>query len=478
MLPYTPTDDLEPGWRGSWLKTYYDALLDYSDAECDEPLEFGDPDSEHIVLWQTTGKQWGEILACILQGAVEIYPNDVSRILYNYMRMADCPMSFCDQVLACILSRVDIQNAIRDVDDGSQGGGQYHSDDVMLQIPVGTCDKNIIYGYARALWNYIDAKTVDVLERLDELTNVAAQADALLSLIPGFSALPVSGVLDWIGNLGEFGLDAYNSQKTVELEDQIVCALMCIAYENDCTLSFGATYDYFLDELGGTSAPTIAATFAEWVTFMLTGTYPGDRVVFLMTAFQLGAVAMGVEWGILYDVSQYSIQAKTGEPSPDWELLCDPCREPCGIVTFSSLADMDYYLTMGHMDMEHGDPAPCAEGDEWSGGGYPYGKRTEIDLNFDEDKTIESVAWDLWMTSPGFPEGEIHEKLDLYDSNWGWLGFIARTWQPVKGVWQSSQLTPVQTAGVRHLIVIHEFTVAETEHTLRTDNYAVTCAQE
>lgn len=188
------------------------------------------------------------------------------------------------------------------------------------------CDKDAMYGYSVALWKYINANTIDALQIIDEATNASEQLSKILtSVIPGLELLPLDEVLGWVSAFGEYNLEAYEASITVGLEQQIICDIFCLASNNGCTIDFGTVYQYFIDKMGGINIPTATATLAEWVTFMVIGSYATDRIVYLWSAFQLALAFMGQEFLGLNTVGRYAKIAQAGDPDNDWETLCDEC---------------------------------------------------------------------------------------------------------------------------------------------------------
>jgi hypothetical protein len=195
------------------------------------------------------------------------------------------------------------------------------------------------------LWQYIDAKTTDFLQIMDEWTNFIGLLEQLIQLIPGYELLPFDDVQDWVEAFGQYNREAYDSEKTVELEQEIICELYCIAIDNGCTIDFGDVYDYFVGRIGGLNTPTFLATFAEWSYFMASGDYPNDRIVFLWSAFQLILAFVGQEFLGQHGIERYALYAQAGDPDNEWSILCDACNT---ILTFDyRLSDQGAHAITG-----------------------------------------------------------------------------------------------------------------------------------
>lgn len=232
-------------------------------------------------------------------------------------------MDICNDVLDCINSNIDIQNAIQSLITGSPDIGSspniYNSDAINES---GACDYDAVWGYCKALWLYIDQQNIDFLQQMSEATNLSESIDTLLSTIPGYRLLPIQSVLDFITNIADYNLEAYNASITTQVTEDIECALFCYAINNDCTISFADVYNIMLDFYGGANFPNLGATFSELVIFMVTGVYPSDKIVYLWTMVQLGIVFIGQSFLGVNTLSEYALHAQTGDPDNDWALLC------------------------------------------------------------------------------------------------------------------------------------------------------------
>jgi len=285
------------------------------------------------VLCLTTD-ELSDLISVLSVGAPIALPDSYNTIIQKYMQMREFPneiplgscMDLCQLIIDCIEETPALQQTINNSVAGftNQNGSPAEYNQEVFPPPV-NCDKDATWGYVDALWNFIHTNNVDFLQQLNEATNQAGQINTLLSFIPAFEQIPVSDILEWIENLGEYNLDAYNASVTVAIQDQIRCDLFCIAVNNNCSITFGDVYEYFEAQFGGLNAPTLGATFLELVIFMITGNYPNDRIIYLWSLVQLGFAFIGAEFLGINSISQYAIQAQNGDPDNNWSLLCAPC---------------------------------------------------------------------------------------------------------------------------------------------------------
>jgi len=284
-----------------------------------------DPDERVDIILNLSLNEYIALANTIDVGRDIAYGENSIYIWWVWVRSLQA-MTICDAVTACILTNIDTQNAIQAIGGGDPfiNGNPIKWETLAIE-PVAGCDDDRTWGYAKALWDFINQQNVDFLEILDEATNTGEQIARMMSSIPLFALLPFDEIVDWLASLGEYNLDAYNASITVEINEQIWCDLFCLAKDNNCSLTFEQVWDYFLEEFGGVNFPTLGATFAELVIYMVTGSYLSDRIVYLWTLVQLGVMFIGGEFLGTNTMNEIAIHAQNGDPDNDWETLCDEC---------------------------------------------------------------------------------------------------------------------------------------------------------
>lgn len=324
----------------------------------------------------------------------------------------NCMAITCAEIVACIENDPAVRQAVQDAMAGLTNTPGLPSNYQQSAFdPVVGCDKDVTYGYCKALWQYIDAVNIDILEVLNEATNQAEAINTLLKIIPAFEQIPVSDVLAWITNLGEYNLDAYNASKTVGLEQQIICDLFCIAVNKGCTITFEDVWDYMLIQFGGFNFPTLGATFLELVVFMVTGVYPSDRIVYLWSLVQLGFAFIGTEYLGTSGVQQYALQAQAGNPDNEWSVLCATCT-PTITITFDEITDPAWDVTDGNSNSvtvitpnvlqsnANGNPIPSFELAFVTTGSFE-GRNGFVDVVLTDVQDVTSVDFDYHFIKPG-----------------------------------------------------------------------------
>lgn len=384
----------------------------------------------------------------------------------------------CDDVELCIRNHPGTIDAILDAVGGKgTTGRQGEIDTIAITGGEVGCDYDIVYGRVSELWNYINARSQDFLEQLVEATIAAERASLLIRAIPGFGSLPIDEAVEWLAMLPRYGYIAYMSQLTTELEVDIKCGLFCLAVDNDCSLTFGMVYDFFVERLGGVSVPTAIAAFLEWIEFMVLGEYPNDRIIYMLSAWQLALAFMGAEFLGIDSISPYAIRVALADPDDDWTLLCVECYVNCGTLSFDDTeTDLVYTVEYGNIAIG-GNPDLCLHAIEQVYPPYDHGRHLRIKIELAEVRTVDKVSWDLYHANTGFPAGEIRRDVFLQDED----SITLETWHvlgnTVKNEWFADSLSDDAVDGVKFIVLeCIFFCDCPGTREIRVDNIAVRCA--
>lgn len=297
----------------------------------DEPIPFldlsewvtNDSDERVKLVLELSLNEYVALATCVDVGR-DIAFGENSQYLWWLWCKALVNMDFCSEIINCIENNADVRSAIN---TAVGGYADVNGDPAVINADIAGlstgCDNDVIYGYCLALWDYIHGQNIDFLQQLAEASNLTESIDRLLRLIPGFEQVPISEVLQWISSLGDYNLEAYEASYTAQIRQDIICALFCVAIENNCTITLGDVYDYMLQQMGGLNFPNAGATFLEYVTFMVTGNYPSDKVIYIWTCVQLGLIFSGSEFLGISTLTPYALNAQAGNPDSDWQLFCN-----------------------------------------------------------------------------------------------------------------------------------------------------------
>ena len=328
----------------------------------------------------------------------------------------------CADVQDCIENTPAIQDIINNISNSGNPNepqrSSIYSQDVFDESE--TCDYDQVYGYCLAFWNFINETNIDFLQIMAESSNKTEQISELISAIPIFGSLPIDEVLGWVDNFTTYNLEAYESSITVGLEDEIVCDLMCIAIANDCHITFDQIYEYMLERAGGFTALNLGATFAEMVIFMLSGTYPSDKIVFIWTLLQLGCAFIATKFVGALGIRPYIIQARAGIADDAWIELCGCVSS----YTSDWLSGNGNPVTDGWV-INYGDYVAAPEQIESEI--VSTAKYFEIEFTFTDTTTITNIEWTGLLKSPTAPPAQ--SIIRIYDASNAIIQEVSNTWQ-------------------------------------------------
>lgn len=207
---------------------------------------------------------------------------------------------------------------------------EYIGGDTPDPIPPDTCNKDAVWAAVASLVNYINDLNLDMLQNLAQATNLTAQAERLISAIPGVGILPADEIIGYVDVISNNLYSEYLATVTVQLLQEVMCDLFCIALDNDpCGLTFGDLIDYYAGKTPAAQGRAVD-TFLDLVGFAVTGTFQGDDYYYYLCYLQLFTTWLGEEFFGHTGVKNYSIAAAAGFNSPDadWELYCETCPQP------------------------------------------------------------------------------------------------------------------------------------------------------
>lgn len=240
-------------------------------------------------------------------------------------------MEFCEQVIDCILSDEDTQNAIVDMLKENDVFNQY-IDNRVLKLPptsitaplvAGSCDDSVLAGQIIAIVERLNTNNVDFLEIVEVGTNDEEKIAAVLEAIPGLDEAPAGDILDMIQNVLEDFSENYAAAVNEEWKSDVEGELWCLAKSKEgCVLTYQDLNDYFQNRAG--SGLTIASLINDVIAFIVGGDFPTDELVASgLYAFQLGIILTGQKFAGMKLPTLGAI-VRDADPSSAWEDW-DPC---------------------------------------------------------------------------------------------------------------------------------------------------------
>lgn len=315
------------------------------------PLLDGDGDSldNDIVLYDepqalvliVTAQEYTNLLSVALNGAYTTFPDDYIAVIYPLIKAGK--LSFCSQMLECLLNDPDVIAAVGNIAVSAVGsaGTPVTSNQENLSTPivpdqVGECDLDVLWGYVTKMVDYIHQVNLDFLENLALLSELSDKVEAWIDAIPVFGAF-VNVVVNTVTEVGDDLLASYEASWNDPLRDEIACELFCIAQAEGCTLSLLNIVEFILERynLSEIGVGELPQTFELVQVLSYLGlvvaqgggaVYSGDDMVYIMWLLQLAAVAVAEEFFSIETAAEYYIEALDSVPSGGWAAECDPCE--------------------------------------------------------------------------------------------------------------------------------------------------------
>lgn len=299
------------------------------------------------------------------------------RMYYDYQEQTGC--MDCEQIIDCILNDDDtqdaiaaainantsIQEAINDVYNSLQQGGFMPASVTGAAITGSNpeCDLNTLWGWIDGGIEGMNANNIDAQQIAESQSNVFERIASISSAIPGIGVLPVDEILSYIQGLWSDDLfEAYEANDTTEYRRTLKCDIFCLARANDCKVTLDLLEEYFKGRLSYTGGEVLQ----ELIEFLAGGTWTGTLVNDTFYLAQLLWLKYGNQYFKVLGLMGISTMFRLGEPSDDWELLCEECpTEWCYEWDFAAGETTDWTIQAGQFITDVG-----YQND--TGSGFPY----------------------------------------------------------------------------------------------------------
>lgn len=258
-------------------------------------------------------------------------------------------MDFCEQMIACLTTDGDVQDALAELIRTNPAIGAALNDYVITH-PNGTtyprdqelpsdvsgssflsgnpdCDPDILYAQCIGTIETAIQLTTDFLNQWQVYDASGKVAAAIIQAIPGVGivadASGVEGVIEYANAIADSIQTNFNGDNTLDYREQLACAFFCAA-KDDCNLSIDDCLTILQDRLSGElTFGNVAELFLSLLDANITGINVAD--LYLCAFFglvKLGNWLLPVSWGI--DI--FAITVSTFDtPNNDWEELCTDC---------------------------------------------------------------------------------------------------------------------------------------------------------
>lgn len=243
----------------------------------------------------------------------------------------------CEDLIACLTPLFEAQTAniltlINNQNNfGTSTPGLPLTTEELEENQAGTtnpgCDLDILWAQCLAIVQYTNESIIDTLEKVEAATNTNELA-ALVDGIPiiGWIAELFGSELttDTLNYFQEAILESYAAQYTEAVENELACALFCVAMF-DCSLSVELVYDMLYGRVSAI-VPSNPAAMIDLLEMLAGIDFDGTNVVDLMFWFCWGGVKLAsftAFQAFIVDNFQLILALAVNDASADWLLLCD-----------------------------------------------------------------------------------------------------------------------------------------------------------
>jgi hypothetical protein len=285
-------------------------------------------------------------LASAIDAGRDLAYSEKSIELWQIWVKAVNTLSLCQQIADCINdplspARIALIEAV-----GTSGGGYPVGDEVGsgANVPVsgsvndanimGTsvyCNEDNMYAVTTALADI----AMDAVNQLYQALNLVSAPIELASELsdnaPAVASAAPATAMDWALWVKDTAYDAFLVFDTGQERIDIACALLCIAQENGCSLSFDDIANYFY---GRSPVGVVGKTLEELLVFAIDFTVP-EAVGTMSLALFFSLLSLGSKIGGVKNVGglMMRLYAFIDETNNNWTVDCDPC----GITTINRL---------------------------------------------------------------------------------------------------------------------------------------------
>ena len=240
----------------------------------------------------------------------------------------DCSMT-CAEVIQCILDDLDddgefpqgLKDWLETHGGGITAGGDATGtgtipetyDDLMSGM---TCNMNNVFGFTLQFVQLMNRMIEDFFEIVEQLEGFIEYSGAIVESIP-----ILTSVLDFVDFLCENIADNYLAHYDTAYENELACELACIAYTEDCELSFETLLDVMSTRV---QVDWTEISLNDLCGIFITGTWSGTEYCNLAIYACAYILANGAGWGgYSLQMIQRLLEAFWNDPNSDWSTICE-----------------------------------------------------------------------------------------------------------------------------------------------------------
>lgn len=300
-------------------------------------LAIGSGDKIWLAL-EVDKQSWVDLFSATMTGADLMYKDNAHQVLWILWKAAKMG-TFCQQVADCITSNAATQGALEQwlSDSGLSGGAgnpeERLSDEVLGQDWLAglDCDNDKLWGACQEVVDGVFDSTLEILQRLDLISNNTELMGELLDSIP-----IVGGLLSFAFDFTTWMLDTakalFLAADSPDIRDELCCDLFCLA-QASCELTMANVQTTFKTNAISQPPPAMSS-LAENLQWLMELTLTGDTdlkiastvclmgVMVMEFGGSFGQMALGVK-----SMQQLAAIGVIEEASSGWTVTCDECPD-------------------------------------------------------------------------------------------------------------------------------------------------------
>lgn len=322
------------------------------------------PPEGDVLLFRFTAQSFLRVLSALRNGAYRTYREEGQQVIWDFLVNVEFPLSFCEQMIHCITTDTDVQQALADFianNPLAQNALQSLIDNGSLLLPTGggiyqTDDLDVLFGVCTYVTDMINEAITDFYQSYELSTNDRERGELVFSSIPVIETLPIDEISEYVSALEEDIAEGYLAQWTetpiTGSRDRIRCAMFCAARANDNNLDWSVIEDYFYGRVGFTVG-NVVNVVREMINFLVTGDWEGQEIVDISFANFVAAMRGNQTFGD-QKFPEFAKIAALGKNNPDsdWMTLCEECPpepETCSTANLSQ----DFRINQQGFEISH-----------------------------------------------------------------------------------------------------------------------------
>lgn len=287
-----------------------------------------------------TNESFTRVLSALWNGAILTYGDEGFQVIWDFLVNVEYPMTFCEQLIACLTTDEDVRAAFRDFVINDPAINEHMTDIAQTAVlslenrlsnllKPDQCDPDYIFNQCSVLVQLLHDVTEDIFEAIEVGSNQAERADIFVSMFPAAGFNDTAATIFRVGDqLAEELAEEYSGAYDEALYDEIRCKIFC-EVKDDCEMSIDRMIAVYEDLFAEAVPDDPIEAFQAILQYISIGDFATDAPVYVMhllvlTAIRLSQNILGIDFPKLAN----RILAAGDDANNDWLLLCDDCAPP------------------------------------------------------------------------------------------------------------------------------------------------------